>query len=121
MEVFVGNNHRECPYDARNPLGDHIIRGAIHKTNQHLFDDSVNPIVMQANVFGARAVLMSVHECDGCLVMGEEGGCLQVTKSRSPKIPKMRLRSHSASLPPLTASRNVLALSGRKEDDFLSF
>ena len=42
MDDFVGNNHRGYPYDARNRLGDHIIRGAIHKADQHLFDDPVD-------------------------------------------------------------------------------
>ena len=84
MEVsFFGNNHQGCLYDARNALCDHIIRGTIHKADQHCLDDPVDPTVMQANVFGTRAVLMSVR--DGCLVNGEENGCLRVEVAKDLK------------------------------------
>ena len=56
---------------------DHIISRAIDELNRAIFNDIVNEMKVDADVFGVSMILMIICECDGGLIVQKEGGSIK--------------------------------------------
>ena len=61
----------------RERVGNHVVRGAVNKTNRAVFDDVANKMEANVDVLGASMVLVILRECDGGLVVRKEGGSVE--------------------------------------------
>jgi hypothetical protein len=57
-------------------ISDHVVCGAVYELEDTELDHPVDPVVLDINMLCPGMVLMVVRECNGHLVVWEEGGWL---------------------------------------------